>query len=278
MSEGSPNRVAPAVAGRLPKPRRLVAFEDARGAGVGMLSRGPILVVSRRPGLQPLDLELAGISAVDSLREVVPENEARLLAPVRPRTVFSVEDNFDDQPAPRRAGLARQRPPMLEPFLVPGPADSGWFLCRDAAGIVGPRGVLPRPLDCVVGVTVALDLVRHDVPGSQNYPARALPVRLPLGPALACGTELLKRPLDLTLLIDGETRQQSTTARMVRSPAHLIAAVARRIRLEPGDLILTGSPGGTAADRGEGWLRDGQRIAAEIEGLGSIELAVAEER
>lgn len=217
--------------------------------------------------------------------------------------VLSVEDNYRDQPARRARGLAAQRLESLMPYLSPGPADEPWFLSRDPMSIVGPRGALLKPaaceqLDCgvslalvigrrchrlepadawgaVLGVTVALDVVRRDLPGGQGSLARSYPTHTPLGPAVVPLDEAAA--LAMTLTVNGRTVQRSSTSEMVASPAALLCAITRRVPLAPGDVVLTGTPGGTFAERGDGWLDAGDRIAAEVEGVGRLEMTVVPE-
>lgn len=76
--------------------------------------------------------------------------------------------------------------------------------------------------------------------------------------------------LDLELWVDGERRQRGTTARMVLDVGGILAFLSTLMTLEPGDLVLTGTPGGVAALRPEPrpFLREGHVVEAEVSGLG----------
>jgi 2-keto-4-pentenoate hydratase/2-oxohepta-3-ene-1,7-dioic acid hydratase in catechol pathway len=76
--------------------------------------------------------------------------------------------------------------------------------------------------------------------------------------------------LSLELWVDGERRQRGTTARMANGVGELLAFLSTLMTLEPGDLVLTGTPGGVAALRPEPrpFLREGQVVEAEVTGLG----------
>jgi len=76
--------------------------------------------------------------------------------------------------------------------------------------------------------------------------------------------------LGLELSVDGERRQRGSTARMAKSVGELLAFLSTLMTLEPGDLVLTGTPGGVAALRPEPrpFLRDGHVVEAEVTGLG----------
>ncbi|MFT4261895.1 MAG: fumarylacetoacetate hydrolase family protein [Nocardioides sp.] len=103
----------------------------------------------------------------------------------------------------------------------------------------------------VAGFVLTNDVSARDVqlPQTQFYEAKSYPTFTPTGPALVLldADELDAFPdLRLQLKVNGETRQDSTGADMIYSPAQALAALSRFQKLEPGDLILTGTPGGTA--------------------------------
>lgn len=93
----------------------------------------------------------------------------------------------------------------------------------------------------------------------------------PIGPWLVTPDEIIDpQALDLELWVDGERRQRGTTARMARGVGALLAYVSSLMTLEPGDLLLTGTPGGVAAGRAEPkpFLRHGNIVEAAVVGLG----------
>ena len=93
----------------------------------------------------------------------------------------------------------------------------------------------------------------------------------PIGPWLVT-PDAVGDPQDLVLRlwVDGERRQHGTTARMANGVADLLAYLSTLMTLEPGDLVLTGTPGGVAALRPEPrpFLRAGHVVEAEVTGLG----------
>jgi 2-keto-4-pentenoate hydratase/2-oxohepta-3-ene-1,7-dioic acid hydratase in catechol pathway len=99
----------------------------------------------------------------------------------------------------------------------------------------------------------------------------------PVGPALVPRDQIAD-PQDLAIraVLNGEVRQESTTANMVFGVADLIAYITRVITLEPGDLIATGTPAGVGAFRKPpAFMQPGDEITIEIEGLGSLTNPVA---
>ncbi|EGD40042.1 fumarylacetoacetate hydrolase family protein [Nocardioidaceae bacterium Broad-1] len=93
----------------------------------------------------------------------------------------------------------------------------------------------------------------------------------PIGPWLVT-PDAVGDPQDLglQLWVDGELRQHGTTARMAYGVGEVLAFLSTLMTLEPGDLVLTGTPGGVAALRPEPrpFLREGHVVEAEVTGLG----------
>ena len=103
----------------------------------------------------------------------------------------------------------------------------------------------------VAALVVANDVSARDLqlPKTQFYESKSYPTFTPLGPRLLLvDDEDLARLADLrlTLQVNGATRQDRTTADMIVRPAHALSLLARFQTLEPGDVLLTGTPGGTA--------------------------------
>jgi 5-carboxymethyl-2-hydroxymuconate isomerase len=101
----------------------------------------------------------------------------------------------------------------------------------------------------------------------------------PLGPALVSAAEVPDpQELGIRCRVDGETRQDSTTAQMVFGVAELVAFCSRAFTLEPGDVILTGTPPGVAMGHDPApWLQPGQVCEVEIDGLGSLRNRIVDE-
>ena len=103
----------------------------------------------------------------------------------------------------------------------------------------------------VAGLVVTNDVSARDLqlPKTQFYEAKSYPTFTPVGPALVLlDRDELKRFTDLrlTLRVNGEVRQNMTVADMVYPPAAALRALTGFQRLDPGDLLLTGTPAGTA--------------------------------
>lgn len=105
--------------------------------------------------------------------------------------------------------------------------------------------------DYVAGLVVTNDVSARDVqlPQTQFYEAKSYPTFTPVGPLLVLlDPDELKRFTDLRLRlrVNGELRQDQTAADMIYSPLRALQSLTRFQRLEPGDLLLTGTPVGTA--------------------------------
>jgi 2-keto-4-pentenoate hydratase/2-oxohepta-3-ene-1,7-dioic acid hydratase in catechol pathway len=99
---------------------------------------------------------------------------------------------------------------------------------------------------------------------------KAIDTFAPCGPALVTLDEIGDlAALELRTRINGEVLQQGTTANLVFGPAELVAWLSRTISLLPGDIIATGTPAGVGATQGR-FLRDGDTVEVEIDGLGAL--------
>jgi 2-keto-4-pentenoate hydratase/2-oxohepta-3-ene-1,7-dioic acid hydratase in catechol pathway len=99
----------------------------------------------------------------------------------------------------------------------------------------------------------------------------------PVGPRLVPRDEVADpQNLAIRAILNGETMQESTTANMVFGVADLIAYITQTITLDPGDLIATGTPAGVGAFREPSvWMKPGDEITIEIEGVGTLTNPIA---
>ncbi|MCK4620913.1 MAG: fumarylacetoacetate hydrolase family protein [Desulfuromonadales bacterium] len=130
-------------------------------------------------------------------------------------------------------------------------------------------------LDHVVGYGVALDLTLRDVQAEQRE--RGLPWEIAKGFDTSCplsdfvAADQVDNPnnIRLTLTVNGEIRQEGTTAQMMRSVEQIIAEISKFYTLEEGDIILTGTPAGVSA------IESGDQLVGKIEQVGSLRSTVA---
>ena len=128
-------------------------------------------------------------------------------------------------------------------------------------------------LEVVRGYVCANDVSARDLQRAdrQFTRAKSLDTFCPVGPLVAAADVPDPQALRIRCLVNGEVRQDSNTADMVFSVAELIAFTSEANTLEPGDLILTGTPGGVGEFRDPPlYLQDGDEVTVEIEGVGTL--------
>lgn len=141
---------------------------------------------------------------------------------------------------------------------------------------------LENAMEHVAGYTIAIDLSARDFARApeQFYKfdwvaAKANDASCPIGPALipAC---FVKDPqnLDLKLELNGQLKQDANTSGMIFDLREQLVRLTEIMTLEPGDIVLTGTPSGVGAARGE-FLTPGDQLYAHISGLGTLSTTIA---
>jgi 2-keto-4-pentenoate hydratase/2-oxohepta-3-ene-1,7-dioic acid hydratase in catechol pathway len=106
---------------------------------------------------------------------------------------------------------------------------------------------------------------------------KAIDTFAPCGPALVTLDEIDDlQALGLRTQVNGELLQQGTTANLIFGPAEVVAWLSRTMTLLPGDIIATGTPAGVGVAQGR-FLRDGDTVEVEIDGLGALRNTVRAE-
>jgi 2-keto-4-pentenoate hydratase/2-oxohepta-3-ene-1,7-dioic acid hydratase in catechol pathway len=157
-------------------------------------------------------------------------------------------------------------------------SDHDWEL--ELGVVIGRRASnvsTAEALDHVAGYTICNDLTtrslvpRTDIPmmGTDWLRAKNFPTFYPTGPWLV-PARFVPDPLDLgiRLSLNGTTMQKSNTRDMIFGPAQLISYISRYAVLQPGDMVITGSPPGNGSHWGR-FLQPGDVLEAEIDGLGT---------
>lgn len=135
-------------------------------------------------------------------------------------------------------------------------------------------------MSAVAGYVLADDLsdrwLQIERSGGQWSKGKSFPGSCALGPWIVTADEIADpQSLRMRSWVNGQPRQDSTTADMVFPVAQILTDLARVMALEPGDLILTGTPEGVALSGRFPYLSSGDTVRMTIDGLGEIEHTVA---
>lgn len=204
---------------------------------------------------------------------------------VQPRNIYLIGMNYRDHA--KEAGVEIPREPILSnksSGSFCGPNDPILFSPRMTQldwevelGVVIGKAALNvskrRALDYVLGYTIVNDVSERAWqigPGGQWAKGKGFPNFCPTGPMIVTGDELDDaRELGMWLDVNGERMQTGNTRDMIFDPAAIVSNLSGFIRLEPGDLICTGTPPGIGyAKDPPVFLKAGDRVSLGVEGLG----------
>jgi 2-keto-4-pentenoate hydratase/2-oxohepta-3-ene-1,7-dioic acid hydratase in catechol pathway len=204
----------------------------------------------------------------------------------RPGKVVCIGLNYRDHAAETGAPIPPRPVVFLKAsYTVVGPHDTvliprgstrtDWevelavVIGREARYLESPAEALAH----VAGYTISNDVSEREfqLERSQQWDlGKSCETFNPLGPFLVTADEVADPgKLGLRLSVNGTPRQNGSTADMIFDVAHLIWYLSRHMRLEPGDIINTGTPAGVALGRpDQPYLRPGDVVELEIDGLG----------
>lgn len=203
----------------------------------------------------------------------------------RPTAVLCIGQNYAAHAA--ESGSQPPREPIVflkhpntvvgahdEVVLPPDAERTDWEV--ELGVVIGTRASrLESPeqaLEHVAGYTVSNDVSERawqlDRSGGQWSKGKCAPTFNPLGPWLVPADEVDPQALSIRSWVNGEPRQDSTTADMVFGVAHLVWHLSQFMALDPGDVVSTGTPEGVAMSGRFPYLRPGDVVEMEVEGLG----------
>ena len=208
---------------------------------------------------------------------------ATLLAPVRPSTLICVGLNYRDHAAEMKKALPAEPMLFLKPpttVLDPGatirlpPGVGRVDYESELAVVIGRRAHRVKRAEAwqyVFGLTCVNDVTARDIQNReiQYTRAKGFDTFAPIGPCIATGLD--DRPRTVEGLVNGVTKQHSSSDQLIFSIAELIEYITFVMTLEPGDVISTGTPSGV------GPLAAGDVVTVSVEGVGSLTNPVAEE-
>jgi len=217
------------------------------------------------------------LNVEEGLPDDIPLAEVELLPLVRPSKVVCVGLNYHDHA--RELGLPLPEEPVLflkPPSSVIGPGDAIVLpACSERvdyeaelALVIGKTARFvseSEALHHVFGFTCANDVTARDLQkkDGQWTRSKSFDTFCPVGPWIE--TQVAdERNLALRAVVNGELRQQGSTAEMIFPPAKLVSFISRVMTLLPGDVILTGTPAGI------GPLAEGDEVSIEIDQVGFL--------
>lgn len=285
---------------------RWITFEHNDEVHVGALTRRGVVDFQRAaPALPPTLCELlaAGPRAMKTARAVVAralddgvgmigEAEVRLLAPLpRPGKIFGIGLNY----AAHAAETDRERPEVPIVFskavtavIGPGAAIELPVVSQqvdfegELAVVIGTtcrRVSRANALSRVAGYTILNDVTARDYQKrSGNCMGKSFDTFAPMGPALVTLDELADPlALELRTIVSGAEMQHGNTRHLIFDVPALIEFLSAAVTLEPGDVITTGTPAGVGMRRDPPrFLRPGDVVRVEVEGLGALENPVVQ--
>jgi 2-keto-4-pentenoate hydratase/2-oxohepta-3-ene-1,7-dioic acid hydratase in catechol pathway len=280
---------------------KLATFSVAGNQRLGLVEGDRVTTLSERiPGL-PKDM-IGLIAAWGEFSRKVQAmkpagdyrlSEVKLLAPVpRPGKILGIGLNYADHIA--EAGMKR-------------PEHQLWF-AKAVTAVTGPYDPILRPVvstkldyeaelvfvvgkrcrhvpveradDAIFGYCAGNDVSVRDwqMRTGQFTLGKSFDTHAPFGPFIVTPDEIDPRNLGIRTFVNGEKRQESNTRNLIFDCAAQLAHLSQVMTLEPGDVFFTGTPGGVgAAMKPPQFLKAGDRVRVEIDGIGFLESEVVDE-
>jgi 2-keto-4-pentenoate hydratase/2-oxohepta-3-ene-1,7-dioic acid hydratase in catechol pathway len=283
---------------------KLITFERAGRASYGAVKAGGIVDLGSRLGRDaPTLLDLIANELKARAQEIVDREQGdvaldgvRLERPLpAPGKILCIGINYQDRNAEYRDGMDVPKYPSLfvrfpssfvahgEPILRP-PESKQFDYEGEIVLVIGKRGrriAREQAMEHVFGYTIAnegsvRDWLRHgkfNVTQGKNFDRSGS-----IGPWIVTADAMPTGPLQVKTRVNGEERQNDTTERLLFPFDYLISYLSTFTTLEPGDVILTGTPNGAGArfDPPK-WLVPGDVVEVEVSGIGVLSNPVADE-
>jgi len=282
---------------------KLASFHTTTGVRPGVVADDEIVdLAAADPALDAPLAELLGRGpgCERRMREIahsgahrLPLAGVRLAPPVQPRKFFAIGLNYADHVAETGA----ESPEHMTVFIkasscVTGPYDpverpavSDILDYEGELGfVIGRRCRHVRAheaAEVIAGYVIVDDVSVRDwqIQTPQWSLAKSFDTHGPIGPWIVTADELGDpHTLGIRTYVNGELRQQSNTRQLIFDCFRQVEILSQACTLEPGDVIATGTPSGIAAMReGRPWLKPGDRVRVEVDGIGAIENPVVQE-
>ncbi|KCZ47392.1 fumarylacetoacetate hydrolase family protein [Hyphomonas pacifica] len=270
---------------------RLVRYEGLDGPRYGLLE-GDVVRPTTARTLQ------RALTATASDEAAIPLSEVQLLAPVeRPRKILGIGVNYAAHAAESVSFIDTKTPQVQKWFnkqATAANAPNGQVHLPmvsdqldyevELVAVIGKRGrhvPRERAMEIVAGFCVGCDYsVRDWQKASQTMiMGKGFDTHAPFGPAIVTPDEISDlASVKLRCFVNDELRQTGQVRDMIHDIPAQIAHLTAAFTLEPGDLIFTGTPSGVGAGHTPPkWLKAGDRVRCEIDGVGTIENEIVRE-
>jgi 2-keto-4-pentenoate hydratase/2-oxohepta-3-ene-1,7-dioic acid hydratase in catechol pathway len=266
---------------------KLVSFKHKQGeVRSGVLADGQIKLLTHSGNDDVLQL-IASHAAPSLSGEQVALADVTLLAPLRlPPRIFGIGLNYKEHAAESKMKVQdvptvflKLRSSIVGPdaeVLLPPEATNPDYEA-ELAVVIGEGGSRIAPEDWerhVFGYTILNDVSARGVQlaTSQWTLGKSFPTFTPIGPWIVTRDEISDpHALDIRLTLSGEVMQSANTRDLIFRIPQLIAHISAIVPLEPGDIISTGTPPGVGLGRTPPrWLRDGEDMVIDVEGIGTL--------
>jgi 2-keto-4-pentenoate hydratase/2-oxohepta-3-ene-1,7-dioic acid hydratase in catechol pathway len=281
---------------------KLAQFSEQGAAGIGVVvADGLVDLRSRLPSKVKTMVDLiehwnevrTAIKYFSTLSPDFSMEQVTLTAPVsRPGKIMGIGLNYVDHAAESKMEL---------------PKDQLWF-SKSVTSIADPFGIVQLPkvsdsldyeaelifiigkkcrhvsrtqaADVIFGYSIGNDVSVRDwqFKTSQFILGKSFDTHAPCGPWIVTSDAIDAHNLNIRCLVNGEVRQSSNTRHFIFDCYAMVEHLSKVMTLEPGDIVFTGTPSGVGAVRTPPlWLKDGDRVRIEIDGIGHIENTIRRE-
>jgi 2-keto-4-pentenoate hydratase/2-oxohepta-3-ene-1,7-dioic acid hydratase in catechol pathway len=254
---------------------RIVRFETSSGGRYGLVEGDQVVPLAGAPW------ETGGTPVPDG--DPVDRKGVRLLPPTEARKILAIGRNYRAHAAELGHEVPTEPLMFLKATSSLLPHNGTVLLPRESERVdyegelvlvIGKRARRVPPAawrDVVFGLTVAVDVTARDLQKKDGQWSRSkgFDTFCPVGPAIVTGVD----PSDLLIetFVNGQRRQSGRTSLMTFDVGTLVSHLSQAMTLEPGDLILTGTP------EGVGPLAAGDRVEVQVEKVGTLAVSVAPE-
>jgi 2-keto-4-pentenoate hydratase/2-oxohepta-3-ene-1,7-dioic acid hydratase in catechol pathway len=217
-------------------------------------------------------------------------SEIEWLSPIprTPKNILCVGKNYDlhvkemgDEQNPEDLVVFTKSPTTIAADHQTLPIHEGKTDSLDYEGelaiVIGKQGKdIPEKLayDYIFGYTIANDITARDIQErhQQYFLGKSLESTCPMGPYIVTKDEIPNpQALAIVTKVNGEVRQNGTTEDMIYPVDELVSILSRHVTLEPGDVILTGTPAGVGKGMNPPqYLKSGDEVKVSIEGIGTL--------